>query len=168
MPWIRVRQRADVREGGGMERLWFRIPALLWLPAGIVTEEVLRTGSAQGMMTLPAAPELLSAAACGVPLALACRRLSRSGYPGPALVAWLLLGAAAMVSFAGALPAGVQAVLASLPVWVVAWRLERRPSRLEFAPSFGWRGRGGLPAWFMLRALSGPEAPRRNRLRRTS
>ena len=151
-----------------MERIRFWIPALLWLPAGFVTEEVLRTGSAQGMMTLPAALELLSAAPCGVPLALAGRRLARSRYPGPALVAWAVLGLAAVAGSLGALPAGVQALLASVPVWVVVWRLERRPRRLEFAPSFEWRERGSSPARFMLRALSGPEAPRRSRLRRTS
>lgn len=149
-----------------MERLWFWIPALLWLPAGIIIEEVLHTGSAQGMMTLPAA-ELLLATPLGLPLALASRRFARSGYPGPALVAWAALGVAVSAGSFGGFPGGVQAVLASLPVWVVVWRLERRPSRPEFAPAFEWREHGGLPARFMLRALSGPEAPRRNRLRRT-
>lgn len=154
-----------------MGSLRFWIPALLWLPAGIIAGEVLRTGSAQGMMTPSPLVELTLVAPCGLPLALACRRLGRSGHSGPTLVAWSVLGAAAVASLLGTLPAGAQALLASLPVWVVAWRLARRPPRLEHAPSFVWRERGRFPrpGGLLLLALSSPEAlPRRNRFGRTS
>ena len=113
-----------------------------WLPAGIIAEEILRTGSAQGMTAPSALVELLPAAPCGLPLALACRTLDRLGYPGPALLAWVSLGLAAAAGLFIPLPAGVRAILASLPVWVAAWRLARRPCRLEFAPlprCPGWR-----------------------------
>ena len=125
-----------------MERLKLWLPALLWLPAGIIAEEVLRTGSMEGANTLLAVLELLPAAPCGIPLALACRRLARSGYPGPSLVAWLLLGAASVAGFLGPLPVGVQALLVSFPVWMAVWRLERRPRGPGFAPSSRRPGRG--------------------------
>ncbi len=111
------------------------MPALLWLPAGMIAAEVLHAGSAYGMRTPFALVELLLAVPFGIPLALACRRLTRSGYSGPALVAWLALGAASVADLPGTLPVGVQAVLASLPVWVAAWRLTPRPRRPGFAPS---------------------------------
>ena len=117
------------------ERLKFWMPALLWLPAGMIAGEVLRAGSAYGVKTPLALVELLLAVPFGVPLALACRRLTRSGYPGPALVAWLALGAASVADLPGTLPVGVRAVLASLPVWLAVWRLGRRPRRPGFAPS---------------------------------
>ena len=113
-----------------MASLGFWLPALLWLPAGIIAEEVLRTGSAYGMRTPLVLVELSAVAPFAIPLALACRRLARSGYPGPSLMAWVLLGAA-VAGFFGPLPAGVQALLASLPVWVAAWRIERRPRRFR-------------------------------------
>ncbi len=110
------------------------MPALLWLPAGMIAGEVLRADYAYGMRTPLALVELLLVVPFGVPLALACRRLARSGYPGPALVAWLALGAASVADLPGTLPVGVQAVLASLPVWLAVWRLEWRPRRPGFDP----------------------------------
>ena len=98
-------------------------------------DEVLRTGSLERMMTPSSLVALSAAAPCGIPLALGCRRLDRLGYPGPALVAWVALGAASAADLPGTLPVGVQAILACLPVWVVAWRLSRGPRSLEFAPS---------------------------------
>ncbi len=65
-----------------MERLKLWLPALLWLPGGIIAEEVLRAGSVYGMMTPLAVLELSAVAPCGLPLALACRRLARSGGVG--------------------------------------------------------------------------------------
>ena len=117
-----------------MGGLGFRVSALLWLPAGIIAGEFLRTGSAEGVTASLSLVELLPAAPCGLPLALACRTLDRLGYPGPALVAWPALGAVAVADLLVPLPAGVQAILASLPVWVAAWRIARRARRLEFAP----------------------------------
>ena len=112
------------------------MPALLWLPAGVVADEVLRTGSAEWVTAPLAALELLLAAPCGLPLALACRRLYRSGYPGAALLAWLALGAASAAGLLGQVAIGVQALLAGLPVWVAAWRLTRPPRRPRYDP---WR-----------------------------
>ena len=117
-----------------IERLKFWMPALLWLPAGMIAGEVLRAGSEEWVTAPFALVELVLAVPFGVPLALACRRLTRSGYPGTALVAWLALGAVAVADLPGALPVGVQAVLASLPVWVAAWRLTPRPRGPGFAP----------------------------------
>ncbi|MCY4382610.1 MAG: hypothetical protein OXE44_05605 [Nitrospinae bacterium] len=118
-----------------IERLKFWMPALLWLPAGMTAVEVLRTGSAYGMRTPSSLVELPAAAPFGLPLALVCRRLGRLGYPGPALVAWVALGAAAVANLLVPLPVGVQAILASLPVWVAVWRLTPRPRGPGFAPS---------------------------------
>lgn len=125
-----------------MGRLGFWIPALLWLPAGMIADEALRTGSAGWMMTPASLVELPAAAPCGIPLALTCRRLARSGYPGPALMAWIALGGASAAGLLAQLAVGFQALLASLPVWVAAWRLARRPRGLEFAPSPRRPGRG--------------------------
>ncbi len=124
-----------------MERLNIWLPALSWLPGGIIADEVLRTGSTAGMMTPSVLVELTAVAPCGIPLALACKRLARSGYPGPALLAWVSLGVVSVAGFFGPLPAGVQAVLVSLPVWLAAWRVERRPRRPGLALPREWRGR---------------------------
>ena len=139
----------DGRRRTGRFRFW--LPALLWLPGGIVAGEVLRTGSAEHVMRSSSLVALSAAAPFGLPLALACRRLGRLGYPGPALVAWVALGAAAVADLPDTLPVGVQAVLVSLPVWLAAWRLAPRPRRLEFAPSSRRPGsrmlRGPLRPW---------------------
>ena len=126
-----------------MGRFGFWLPALLWLPGGIIADEVLRTGSAYGIVTPSTLVELTLAAPCGIPLALACRRMSRLGYPGPALLAWLALGVAAVAGLLGQVAVGFQALLVSLPVWPVAWRLGRRPRGLEFVPSSRRPGRRG-------------------------
>ncbi len=124
-----------------MASLKFWIPALSWLPGGIMAEEVLRVGSVSGMMAPASLVELVAVAPCGMPLALACKRLARSGYPGPALVAWAALGGAAVAGFSGTLPTGDQSLLLSLPAWVAAWRVERRPRRPGLALPREWRGR---------------------------
>ena len=97
--------------------------------------EVLRMGSVEHVMRYSSLVALSAAAPFGVPLALACRRLTRSGYPGPALVAWVALGAAAVAGLLVPLPAGVRAILVSLPVWLAVWRLTPRPRGPGFAPS---------------------------------
>ena len=83
-----------------------------------------------------AALELVLAAPCGLPLALACRRLYRLGYPGAALVAWVALSAASAAGLLGQVAVGFQALLAGLPVWVVVWWLARPPRRPRYDP---WR-----------------------------
>ena len=123
----------DGRRRTGRFRFW--LPALLWLPAGLLADEVLRRGSAEQGMTPSSLMELPAVAPFGLPLALACRRLGRLGYPGPALVAWVALGAAAVANLLVPLPVGVQVILVSLPVWLAAWRLTPRPRGPGFAPS---------------------------------
>ena len=87
--------------------------------------------------------ELTLVAPCGLLLALTRRRL---GYPSPALTAWVVLGAAAVAGLLGPFDIGVQAILASIPVWVVAWRLARRPPAWNSLPrSYGSRA-GVCPA----------------------
>ena len=78
-----------------------------------------------------AASSLIVAAVCGLPLALACRRLGRLGHPRPAWIAGIVLGIATV---AAVLPAGllgppgiaIVAVVLSLPVWIAAFWLGRR------------------------------------------
>ena len=108
-------------------RLKFWMPALLWLPGGNIAGDVLRTGSVEWVTAPLPVVELLLAAPFGLPLALACRSLDCLGYPGPALVTWFALGAAAVAGLLGPFGIGVQALLVSLPVWLAAWRLARRP-----------------------------------------
>ena len=79
------------------------------------------------------ASSLIVAAVCGLPLALACRRLGRRGYPHWAWIGGVVLG---LATVAASLPAGlfgppgiaVVAVLLSLPVWIAAFWLGRRTS----------------------------------------
>ena len=130
-------------------RLGFWIPALLWLPAGVVTSVVVRFGAEPAKWaSMPMAmSSLVPVAPCGLPLALACRRLWRLGYRRVAWTVGTVLGA---FTVAATLVAGllgpiailVFAVVISLPVWVAAWRLGRRPRGLEFAPSSRRPGSG--------------------------
>ena len=113
-------------------RALFYAAALLWLPAGVVATAAVRFGpSALAAMAPTAWLALIVAALCGLPLALACRRLGRLGYRRAAWIAGTVLGAATV---AASLPAGlfgppgiaVVALLLSLPVWVAALWLGRR------------------------------------------
>ena len=118
-------------------QILFYILALLWLPAGLVASAAIRfdwPALAAGewlTMTVMASSSLLVTAACGLPLALACRRLGRVGYPRAAWAAGAILAAATV---AATLPAGllgppgiiVAALLLSLPAWIAALWLGRR------------------------------------------
>ena len=114
-------------------RFW--LLALLWLPAGVMAAAALRRPLEEGLVAdigigpataLTAAGSLVLIAPCGLPLALACRRLWRLGYRRGAWWAGIALGA---VTVAAALTAGLlgpvavaaYAVVLSLPVWI-AWR----------------------------------------------
>ena len=114
-------------------RFW--LLALLWLPAGVMAAAALRRPLEEGLAAvtgigpttaLTAAGSLVLIAPCGLPLALACRRLWRLGYRRGAWWAGIALGA---VTVAAALTAGLlgpvavaaYAVVLSLPVWI-AWR----------------------------------------------
>ena len=136
-------------------RVLFYAMALVWLPAGVVLSAVVRFGSASlapedwPAMTLMAASSLLVAAPCGLPLALAGRRLMRAGYPRAAWIWGVLIGA---VTVAASLPAGlfgppgiaVAALLLSLPLWIAAFWLRRRAEARAAArrPPLDGRDRG--------------------------
>ena len=113
--------------------------ALLWLPAGIVAQAVVRFGpdavaaGTPGPWLAAMAMEAVSLAPlvpCGLPLALGCRRLWRLGYRRGVWIAGAALG---VVTVMAALPAGLLgplaiaggAVLLSLPVWFAWWWLVR-------------------------------------------
>ena len=114
--------------------------ALLWLPAGTVAQAAVRFGpDAVAAGTLGRQPatmamqglSLAPLVACGLPLALGCRRLWRLGYRRGAWTAGVALG---VVTAAVTLPAGllgpvaiaVCAVVLSLPIWLAWWWLARR------------------------------------------
>ena len=115
-------------------RALFWAAALLWLPAGVVASAAIRFGPSAAspgeLLTAMAmaASSLIVASVCGLPLALACRRLGRLGYPRSAWIGGAVLGAATV---AASLPAGlfgpvgiaVVALVLSAPVWIaVVWR----------------------------------------------
>ena len=121
-------------------RALFWAAALLWLPIGLVASAAIRFGADAGAPGgwLPAVAmagsSLIVAAVCGLPLALACRRLGRLGHPRLAWIGGAVLGAATV---AASLPAGlfgppgvaVAAVLLSLPVWIAVFWLGRQGHR---------------------------------------
>ena len=117
-------------------RTLFWAAALLWMPAGLVASAAIRFGSDAApdeLVTAIAmgASSLVVAAVCGLPLALACRRLGRLGHPRLAWIGGAVLGVATV---AASLPAGlfgppgiaVVAVLLSLPVWISTYWLARQ------------------------------------------
>ena len=109
--------------------------ALLWLPAGIVAQAVVRLGAFQAAFVAPG--ELLAALGslapvvpCGLPLPLGCRRLWRLGYRRAAWAAGVGLGAltipvAVFAGLLGPLAIAAGAVVLSLPVWIAWWWLAR-------------------------------------------
>ena len=111
-------------------RFW--LLALLWLPAAVAATAAVRFagGPLASADFGPALLSLVPVAFCGLPLALACRRLRRLGYRRTAWVAGAGLGAATV---AASLPAGllgplaiaVSAILISLPAWAAAFLLSR-------------------------------------------
>ena len=113
--------------------------ALLWLPAGVAAQAAVRFPPNAGLpgdphfwpAALTAAGSLVLVAPCGLPLALACRRLWRLRYRSAAWIAGTGLGA---VTVAASLVAGLlgpvaialYAIVVSLPVWIAWWWLARR------------------------------------------
>lgn len=80
---------------------------------------------------LAAAGSLVLVAPCGLPLALACRRLWRLGYPRAAWGWGIGLGAVTVLAtlvagLLGPVAIVVYAVVLSLPVWIAALVLARR------------------------------------------
>ena len=126
------------REGTGRWRFWAL--ALLWLPAGLVAQAVVRFGVDFGPATEPGmslatvpmmAGSLVPVAPCGLPLALGCRRLWRLGYRRGAWLAGVVLGAVTVATslvagLLGPLAIAVYAVMLSAPVWLSWYWLARR------------------------------------------
>ena len=111
--------------------------ALLWLPAGVVTQALVRFLPETGPQADPGlspvmlpmlAGSLALVAPCGLPLALGCRRVWRLGYRRGAGWTWIALGAVTVAAsvVAGLLgPAAIAlyAAVLSLPVWAAWWWL---------------------------------------------
>ena len=111
-----------------------RLLRWLWLPAGIVVAAAVLRGN----MPLLADPQawltLAVVAPCGLPLAGACRRLLRIGYPVTAWAVFAVLAPFTAVAslFAGLL--GPVAILAyalvlSAPAWIIYAFLRRGQRR---------------------------------------
>ena len=115
-------------------RALFWAAALLWLPAGVVASAAIRFGpsavSPGELLTAMAmaSSSLVVASVCGLPLALACRRLGRLGHPRLAWVGGAVLGAATVAAsilagLFGPVGIAVVALVLSAPVWIaVVWR----------------------------------------------
>ena len=124
------------RERTGRWRFWAL--ALLWLPAGLVVQAIVRFGAepaaepATWLATVPMlAVSLLPVAPCGLPLALGCRRLWWLGYRRGAWVAGIVLGAATVAAalvagLLGPVAIAVYAIVLSVPVWIAWYWLARR------------------------------------------
>ena len=124
--------RWNLRRAGNSV-LAFYLSALLWLPAGLVLQAAIRFGSMplHPADLLTAAMSLLICAPLGLPLPLACRWLSRKGYPRAAWITMIVLGlmtviAALFAGLLGPLAIAIAAVLLSVPVWIAAALAPRR------------------------------------------
>ena len=102
-----------MEDRGLFNRRGFWALALLWLPAGVVAQALVRflpeTGTHADAGLSPAmlpmlAGSLVLVAPCGLPLALGCRRVWRLGYRRGAGWAWIGLGA---VTVAASVVAGL-------------------------------------------------------------
>ena len=121
--------------GGGFWAL-----ALLWLPAGVVAQALVRflpeTGPQADAGLSPAmlpmlAGSLVLVAPCGLPLALGCRRVWRLGYRRGAGWTWVGLGAVTVAAsvvagLLGPIAIALYAIVLSLPVWAAWWWLANR------------------------------------------
>lgn len=120
-----------------MPRHGFWPLALLWLPAGFAFQAAMRFGPEGGPWAEPgiwlpmAAQSLVVTAPFGLPLALGCRRLWRSGRRRAAWTAGIGLGAATVAAglyagLLGPLAIAVCAAVLSLPVWIAGFRADRK------------------------------------------
>ena len=114
--------------------------ALLWLPAGVVAQALVRFGPEKGPQAgaglseamLPMlAGSLVFVAPCGLPLVLGCRRVWRLGYRRGAGGAWIGLGAVTVAAsvvagLLGPVAIAAYATVLSLPVWGAWWWLAHR------------------------------------------
>lgn len=106
----------------------FLIGSLLWLPAGVLLTTFVRFGEQFSnpmiwLGLLANLGSLIIVAPCGLPLALACRRLWRSGYREAAWATMVGLGivtvaATLLAGLLGPIAIAVYAIILSLPVWL--------------------------------------------------
>ncbi|MDE0458717.1 MAG: hypothetical protein OXI15_15590 [Chromatiales bacterium] len=125
----------------GRWRFWAL--ALLWLPAGVIAQALVRFGPESGPGAEPGtwlatvlmmAVSLAPVAPCGLPLALGCRRLWWLGYRRVAWMAGIGLGAVTVAAsvvagLLGPIAIALYALVLSVPVWIAWWWLghaERR------------------------------------------
>lgn len=114
----------------------FWIGSLLWLPVGIMLTAVFRfpdqlAGPTGWLMLLGGLASLIFVAPCGLPLALACRRLWLFGHREAAWAAMVGLGiltiwATLLAGLLGPIAIAVYAIILSLPVWIAVFILSRR------------------------------------------
>ena len=112
------------------------MPALAWLPAGILLVSLVRFGAMSrseglpfpiGPETLFMLPQMLLGLAvtapCGLPLALACRRIWQTGSHAAAWMSFAILASLTAVAslFAGLLgpiAIAIYAAVLSVPAWI--------------------------------------------------
>lgn len=102
--------------------------ALLWLPAGVMLTALARFSGQpvepmEWTMLFAGLGSLVLVAPCGLPLAIACRQLHRSGYPAAAWGAMAGLGivttgASLIAGLLGPFAIAVYAIILSLPIWL--------------------------------------------------
>ena len=110
--------------------------SLLWLPVAFAAAEAVLAGDVPRLTGLDGSLYAAALAAGGVPLAWACSRLRRMGYPGPAWMAFGALAPATVMGSVYAAPLGALwvaacAAAASLPAWLACGPgyLDRRARR---------------------------------------
>ena len=114
-------------------RFAYGLLSLSWLPTGIVIIALVR-----GMpwpVELQAWLSLAMTAPCGLPLAVACGRLRRTGHPGAAWAAFVGLApvtalASLVAGLLGPVAIAVSAMVISVPAWIgYAFLRRARPAR---------------------------------------
>ena len=98
--------------------------ALLWLPLGVFVTAAVLFWTAPEAWTPMLSGSAVSLAPCGLPLALACRRLWWLGYRRSAWAMGAGFGAVTtplVTGLSGALAIAARAVVLSLPAWMMWW-----------------------------------------------
>ena len=123
---------------GSIARHGFWPLALLWLPAGVIMQAVVRFGGsavvfAESAEAMAALGSLAVTVPCGMPLAFGCRCLRRLGYRRGAWAAGIALGLptvwiTVIAGLLGPIAIAVCAAVLSLPVWI-AWGWLARAAR---------------------------------------
>lgn len=152
-------------------RYLFWLLALAWLPAGLLLQAAVRflpRGGAAAwtpelflMAGVMMVQSLIPVAVCGLPLALACRRIWRLDHRRTAWILGAGLGAATLfvtvlAGLLGPLAILIAVLVLSLPAWITALCLARRKKQREGVPD-GRRDAGLRPT-----PASGPAATARS------